>query len=260
MRRLAIGLFCFAVATLSLAQESAPDIKAYLSRVEHGEADAVRAELPALLTQYPNNPGVLYLQGVLTTDGTEAVRVYQSIVDNFPKSEWADDALYKVYQFYYAIGLYRTAEIKLNQLKTDYPQSKYLAQGSQPMAQGLPEEKDSADAPVPDTTTATREESRQAPDERVTAETSTTPLHPAAATTRGAYALQVGAYSQQTNAEKQKLFFEDLGYSVEVINKVQNNRSLFVVLVGEYRTADEARSKGAEISKKYDMHPMVVTR
>lgn len=260
MRRLAIGLVCVVVATLCLAQESAPDIKAYLSRVEHGEADAVRAELPAVLTQYPNNPGVLYLQGVLTTDGTEAVRIYQSIVDNFPKSDWADDALYKVYQFYYAIGLYRTAEIKLNQLKTDYPQSKYLMHGIQPVAQGLPEEKDSVDAPMPDTTKATPQESQQAPDERATAEASATPSHPAPASTRGAYALQVGAYSQQMNAEKQKLFFEDLGYSVEVINKVRDNRSLFVVLVGEYTTADEARSQGAEISKKYDMHPMVVTR
>ena len=62
------------------------------------------------------------------------------------------------------------------------------------------------------------------------------------------------------NAEKQKLFFEDLGYPVEVINKVRDNRPLFVVLVGEYKTAEEAQTKGTEIREKFDMHPMVVTK
>ena len=74
-------------------------------------------QLPALLSKYPNHPGVLYLQGLLTKEGAEAVRIYQSIVDNFPKSEWADDAVYKTYQFYYSLGLFRTAELKMNQLK-----------------------------------------------------------------------------------------------------------------------------------------------
>jgi hypothetical protein len=64
------------------------DIRKYLSRIEAGEGDQIRAEMPSLLTKYPNHPGVLYLQGLLTRDGTEAVRVYQSIVDNFPRSEW----------------------------------------------------------------------------------------------------------------------------------------------------------------------------
>lgn len=254
MRGLATGLAFFVVTALPHAQDAGPDIDAYLSRVGKGEADHVRAEVPSLLTKYPNNPGVLYLQGVLTTDGTEAVRIYQSIVDNFPKSEWADDALYKVYQFYYAIGLYRTAEIKLNQLKADYPRSKYLAQAVPATAQGLPEEKEAADTLQSDRPKSTQEDSLRP---EVASEDS---LRSTPVVTRGQYALQVGAYSQQLNAEKQKLFFEDLGYAVEVINKVRDNRSLFVVLVGEYRTADEARGKSTEIKQKYNMNPMVVTR
>jgi len=39
----------------------------------------------------------MYLQAVLTTDGTESAKLYQNIVDNFPKCEWGDDALYKLY-------------------------------------------------------------------------------------------------------------------------------------------------------------------
>lgn len=228
----------------SPAQDQAPDVDRSLARVEKGEADAVRSELPSLLSQYPNNPDVLYLQGVLTSDGTEAVRIYQSIVDNFPRSERADDALYKVYQFYYAIGLYRTAEMKLNQLKTDYPKSKYVAGVVRSDTKSLPEEKENLSVQ---------------PHAEKPALPESEPSQPAVEE-RGQYTLQVGAFSQQLNAEKQKLFFEDLGYSVEVINKVRDLRSLFVVLVGDYRTPDEAKTKGEEFKRKYNISSMMVTR
>lgn len=250
-----ISVVVFAMMPLD-AQDVPPDINQYLSRIEKGRAEEVRAELPSLLSRYPNNPGVIYVQGVLTTDGTEAVRIYQSIVDNFPQSEWADDALYKVYQFYYSIGLYRTAEIKLNLLKTDYPQSKYLASAAQTDTKSLPEESEPVVATKPDTAVAPGEtKPSDAEKGNVDAPVRATPE-----LSHGQYTLQVGAYSQQVNAEKQKLFFEDLGYPVEVINNVRNNRSLFVVLVGDYRTADEARAKAEEFRKKYDMKSMVITR
>lgn len=69
-----------------------PNIETYIALIENGQSDLVRNELPSLLNQHSKNPGVLYLQALLTTDGAEAVRLYQNIVDNHPASEWADDA------------------------------------------------------------------------------------------------------------------------------------------------------------------------
>ncbi len=257
MKLFLLALILFCVASLQSAQDINPDIENHLSRIEKGEADRVKSELPSLLLKYPNNPGVLYLQGVLTTDGTEAVRVYQSIVDNFPKSEWADDALNKVYQFYYAIGLYRTAEIKLNQLKTDYPQSKFVTGLVQADTKNLQEEKQAPE--LPSMEKPSQDVQTQSGNEKPVVEDRPS-VQPAADVLRGQYTLQVGAYSSQVNAEKQKLFFEDLNYSVEVINKVKDGRSLFVVLVGDYKTADVAKSKGAEFKNKYNINSMVVTR
>jgi cell division protein FtsN len=173
---------------------------------------------------------VLYLQGLTTTEGAEAVRIYQSIVDNFPASEWADDALYKVYQFYYSLGLYRTAEIKMAQLRKSYPGSTYLTGTSAADTQQLPEDSASAATPV----------AAPAPAEQ--------------------YTLQVGAYTTAANAERQKSFFESQGYAVEVINKVKEGRSLFLVLVGTYASADEARSDGTEIKKKHNVDCIVTTK
>src|SRR5262245_17048137 len=96
-----VGFLFLLFPAMLLAQGK--DIAPYIARIEAGETEEVREDLRGLLEQYPNDPGVLYLQGLTTGDGAEAVRIYQNVVDGFPQSEWADDALFKVYQFYYSI-------------------------------------------------------------------------------------------------------------------------------------------------------------
>ena len=129
LRLVLMAAFSLASAAFGVcrSQESSREVRAAIGRVEKGEAEDVKKLLPDLAAKYQNNPDVLYLQGRLATDGIEGVKFYQSIVDNFPKSEFADDALYHIYQYYYAIGLYRTAEMKMSALKNDYPTSPYLS-------------------------------------------------------------------------------------------------------------------------------------
>ena len=225
---------------ISAAAQRDDEVARLVQLVEQGRADQAKKELMRLQERSPNDPGVLYLQALLMTDGSEAVRTYQSIVDNFPKSAWADDALFKVYQFYYALGLYRTAEIKMTQLKRDYPTSRYISQAGDVETAALPEEQEQ---PVVVPEDATTQE-----------ETSVSDIP------TGSFALQVGAFSAQVNAEKQKVFFEDLNMPVEVINRVKDGRSLYVVLVGNFPTADDARAKGAEIKKDYNIESMVISR
>ncbi len=241
-------LFCVVMYVEASAQQ--PNIEPYLSRIEKGDAVGVQAELPSLLNQYPNNPDVLYLQAVLTTDGAEAVRLYQNVVDNYPKSEWADDALFKVYKFYHAIGLYRTAEIKWNQLQANYPYSKHLSRsenGEQPKTQEQQGEQKSPPVetpvtPLPKTTeiVAPQPEKKEVPLPK--------------------FALQVGVYSTISNANKQKAFFEYQKFSAEIINKMIGSKELFVVLVGGYATADEAKAQGDELKRSFNIDYIVVTR
>lgn len=213
------------------AQGADADVAKYMAMIASGQTETVKADIPALLSKYPNDPGVLYLQGLTTTEGAEAVRIYQSIVDNFPSSEWADDALYRVYQFYYSLGLYRTAELKMAQLKKNYPASRYLTGGSDAETKQLTEERPS----VP-----------------VAAEPGPSGVE--------RFTLQVGAYITAANAEKQKAVFDTLGYPVEVINRVKDGRSLFLVLVGTYGSAIEAKEKGAEIKKLHNVDSIVTTK
>jgi cell division protein FtsN len=240
-----------ALCSTVLAQEIKDEIKSYIDKLEKGEAEQVKQVLPELVAKYQTNPGVIYLQGRLTSNGVEAVKSYQSIVENFPQSEWADDALFRIYQYYYAIGLYHTAELKMQQLKKYYPASPYVTGKTEVKLPQKDEEmvalprNDTVQASVPPHAT-TQPDMRQ----------STSQLEVAA----GQYTLQVGAFSTIENAEKQKRGFEELGYSVEIKNKVRSGRSLYLVWVKSFKNAEEAKRFGKEVKAKYKIDSIVVER
>jgi hypothetical protein len=209
-----------------------PDINHRLEMIEKGQGEAVRAELPALMTNYQNNPGLMYLQAVLTTDGTEAAKLYQNIVDNFPKSEWGDDALYKLYQYYYSIGLYKTADQKLTQLKEEYPFSAYATEQNL-VAEEKPTEKEKPADVKPKGTVqkfATN------------------------------FTIQVGAFSTLQNAGELKAKFEKEGYPSNIFTIVSHGKKLHKVWVGEFQTYTEAKEFAAEVKKKFNLTAMVVSR
>jgi septal ring-binding cell division protein DamX len=240
LRPLLIGAWSLLLLTAGARAQAVDEIKTAIGKVDQGQVDEVKKSLPDLVTKYQNTPGLMYLQGRLASDGIEAVKFYQAVVDNFPKSEWADDALYRIYQYYYALGLYRTADQKLQLLKKEYPSSPLLG----------------AKAPVP-----TREEKpvKLAPQEAAvpadTPQVAKAPPVPA-----GHYTLQTGAFSTMANAEKQKGFFDDLGYTVDITNKIRGGRSLYLVWVGSYGTAEEARAAGREMKAKVKIDAIIVER
>jgi hypothetical protein len=224
-----LGVLVVLIFSAGRAQTSDADVARCMALIRNGQTEQVKAEVPGLLNKYPNDPGVIYLHGLTTSEGAQAVRIYQSVVDNFPKSAWADDALYKVYQFYHSLGLYRTAEMKMDQLRKDYPSSPYLR--NEPVTSNLQEEE-----PV-----------------TLPADTGETPQ-------KEMFTLQVGAYTAAANAERQKSTFEDLAYPVEVITRVKDGRSLFLVIVGNFSTVEEARAAGADIKRRRGVDVIVTTK
>ncbi|HEX9614874.1 MAG TPA: SPOR domain-containing protein [Bacteroidota bacterium] len=218
--------------TFALAQEGQPDVQRRLEMIERGQGEAVKAELPALMTNYQNHPGVLYLQAVLTTDGSEAAKLYQSIVDNFPKNEWADDALYKLYQYYYSIGLYKTGDQKLQQLRQEFPFSTY-AVAEKPTA--------TPKTPVQETPADVKP-------------TGSVEKYPTS------FTVQVGAFSTLQNAEELKAKFEKENYSSNIFTIVNDSRKLHKVWVGEFQTYEDAKRFTAEIRRTFGLESIVVSR
>jgi tetratricopeptide (TPR) repeat protein len=227
-----IGSILFVPSLRPQTSNREPDINHRLEMIEKGQGEAVRAELPALMTNYQNNPGLMYLQAVLTTDGTEAAKLYQNIVDNFPKNEWGDDALYRLYQYYYSIGLYKTAEQKLTQLKEEYPFSAYATEQN-PMAEEKPIAKERPTVVKPK---------------------GTVPKY------ASNFTIQVGAFSTLQNAGELKAKFEKEGYPSNIFTIVSHGKKLHKVWVGEFQTYIEAKHFAAKIKKKFNLIAMVVSR
>jgi hypothetical protein len=244
-------LFIFST-TMLLAQLSEEDVRARLDMIHNGKIDQVRSEVVSLKNQYPDDPGVLYLDAYVTVEGSQAVKKYQSLVDNFPKNVWADDALYKVYQYYYSIGLYKTADHKLEQLNRDYPNSIYAKK------EGSPTEK-VALVPVETAKPETTEPAFQPEPSKVQPVVQSEPAAtqqavPAQTSSESAFMIQVGVYSQESSAQRQSaLYTQKVGRQATVFQKQSNGKTMYAVGFGGFANEQDARTFGAEIKSKYNM-------
>src|SRR3972149_9734955 len=96
------------------------EITPYLKKIEAGEKGEVIGMLPELKQYYRNSSSLIYLEGLLTEDGDKAFQIYKSLVDKYPNSKYADDAIYRIYTYFSAIDKTDKAELYLNRLKTEY--------------------------------------------------------------------------------------------------------------------------------------------
>lgn len=228
------------------AQFTGQDVRNRLELIHSGKGNQVRNELPALERQYPNDPGVKYLDACLTESGDNAVKKYQAIVDQYPTSEWADDALYKVYQYYYAVALYKTADAKMKQLNEQYPNSIY--------AQREVNTGEKTNIPM-----ATKSESVSA--QPATATTTEPARTPAAQNAGGRFAVQVGVYSQETAAQQlAQQYSRTVGRQATVFPKQSGGRTLYAVAFEGFENEQAARTFGSELKFKFNLDWFLVKR
>jgi cell division septation protein DedD len=74
------------------------------------------------------------------------------------------------------------------------------------------------------------------------------------------FSLQVGAFTVHANAVTEKNKYEALGYPAEMLSKVRDTKSLFIVMVGSYGTYEEAKAAAAALKRKSGVSAMVVSR
>lgn len=122
---LILTLFTFLSFPL-ISSAEAPDISQYLSMVASGKVNEVKSRLPDLLVDYPNDPGVQLLLGVCLDDAYKAIDIYTKITKDNPDSEWADDAYWRIVQFYAVAGDTARAKEELETFASRYPTSQYL--------------------------------------------------------------------------------------------------------------------------------------
>jgi tetratricopeptide (TPR) repeat protein len=208
------------------------DIVAYLKQIESGNLDEVKSELPGLKKDYPNSPSVMFLEGVLTENGQEAVAIYNNIIKTYPHSKYADAALYRVYSYYYALGLYETARTNLDKLRKEYPNSPYIKLADSK----IPSKKEISEK-IPEKSPQ-MEEGKPVSDYKFT--------------------IQAGAFSKIDNAEGLKKDFQDSGFFSEIKDKVVGGTTFHVVYVGKFVDENEANNFLQVVNSEFNLDGRVV--
>lgn len=114
------------LCTFISLQAKSPDINQYLQQVANGNIMQVKSELPDLMVEYPDDAGVKLLLAVVIDNADKSLDIYKKIVANYPESDWADDAYWRIVQFYAVKGETNKAQYELNYFRTKYPQSPYI--------------------------------------------------------------------------------------------------------------------------------------
>jgi hypothetical protein len=266
-------LLLVVAASPAFSQMTEQEVRTRLDAAYAGKSDQVSRELPALLRQNPHDAGVLYIQAVLTTDGTLAVKRYQEIAEKYPQSVWADDALYKVYQYNFSLGLYKKADEVMEQLRSRYPQSIYVT-GIE--SKGAAVENRSAAAPAQAVAPAAVEKKAEPLNKETVPER--TPLvskkkaeplnketvpertQPAVqhGTASGKFYVQVGVFSTEANARKAaELYGGKAGRVASVTPKTSGGKTQYLVRFEGFDTADSAHSFSAELRTKHHIESFV---
>jgi tetratricopeptide (TPR) repeat protein len=205
-------VFLFLHTANIIAQEV--DIVPYLKMIEQGKIEEVKAKLLDLKTDYPKSSNLIFLEGVLTENGQDAVVLYQTLIDKYPKSAYADAAIYRLYSYYFALGLYNTADKNLNKLKKDYPESPYIKMAAANVVKNDVEATDG--------------------------QTNTTPVENSDIEKQFVYTIQAGAFTSSANAASLKKEIENAGLISFIKEKNVAGTVFNVVCIGKYETKKEA--------------------
>jgi tetratricopeptide (TPR) repeat protein len=231
--------------------------------IEAGRLDEARVRIAQMEADRRNPEQVLFLKGLVTSNGDSAIVIFERLLMMYPKSRFADEAAYRLGQEKMARGLYRAALRPLNEVFKKNPDpplrekclyavglcyvnlnrpdsanaafSRVVAEGSAASDVWVSARNRLADLGV--TASPSGAGAATAPD--------------SAASSQSRYAVQVGAFGNQSNALMRKAFFERAGYPVALRSKRKDGAVLFLVWIGTFATLDEARQTGEKIKSKY---------
>ena len=238
------------------------NVDMYLSLIHEGQSLGVKENLPELISKYPNDPGVLYLQALLTSNGVKSLEFYSKLIEKFPESKYAGEASVKIGEYFYARGLYSQAGRQLCLIPRKYPRlpnmqaiidmmvSSFQAIGEEDsvkyyssLYQSMFPNLDINDFGIQSMDPANAE---------IFEKKRNTQPRP--------YVIQIGAFGSIQNANRLKLQVTQIGYDVEISKVRTNGKSLNAVRVMRFRSKSAAERVGQTIKKKLGIDFRVLYR
>ncbi len=221
---------------LVLAQSQQDEL---LKAIDEGKQDSVKNIVSAELKKKPRDADWQYLQAIIITDGDESVKILKEVVKQSGKGKYLDAAWFRLYQYYYALGLYNQANECKDSLQNKFSKSKYTGMTGNTSARISSKEKSS----IPG-----QEEQNDYPFDLKEKKTDSKDL----------YLVQAGAFSKRENAEQtvKKLNNKNTGIS----EKNVGGTVFYIVSVGSFQTEADAQEYSIKINKKLALQSRVIKK
>ena len=263
------------------------NIDVLIQQVLGGVKDSATIYLPEIESQYPNNPKMLFLKGLLETNGDKAMQTFVDLYNSHPTSDYGDDSVMKVAEFYYTSGLYVKSAEWLKKMPLFYSRSEHIERALKLFLNSLivSGQKDTAifyskvfqkQFPTLDVDDKISKllrnyensnlsskidiKKKSVNKEKKSYELGKSSISKKKANTKFEnYTLQSGAFGLRKNAENQMIFLKGAGFDSRIIELDRKSKKLYVVRIGYYETKQEADKVAKTIKSTLDLFTIVIT-
>ena len=251
---------------LSITFLFSQNIDLYLSLIDEGKTEGVKENLPELISKYPNDPGVLYIQALLTKNGEKSIEIYNDLIKKYPNTKYAPYSAIKIGEYFYARGLYTQAATLLKNIPIKYPRFTDIQRATNMMVNSFNAIGEADSARYYGLIIKSMFPRVDIGIDRERLEEKNKPLaqvfnfNKKNESDLGSYVVQVGAFSTKENASRLKLQISQLGYDVSISNVESNGKKLFAVRVNRFKSKKQAQNIGRSIKSKIGVDFRVLYR
>ncbi|MBD3373674.1 tetratricopeptide repeat protein [candidate division KSB1 bacterium] len=247
-RELLIILFAGVMIGSCIAQEQIN----YLERLLRQERFEELREL--LDSVQGHHPSVEFMRGLVQEDAQLAVSHFRQVIQH-PDSPYADDAQFRIAQYYYARGDYSQAKNQYSRLAKLYPNSNLFDDSVFLYGQCLLADGEIDSARIvfesfiqkfPKSTYA-----NQAVMDLESSFFQETDSGPAQTNGPEIYSIQVGAFSEVRNAQHFARQLRKVNLPVEIFARTREGERLYVVWVGKFKTRESAERYARRWDSKF---------
>lgn len=135
MRQLIIRNVSF-VLLISLISAQA-DIDRLIKDVYRGNTQEAEESIYKLRAEFPESPSLLFLLALIDNNVERSIEKYKDIFNLYPDSEYADDAVMKLSEYYYTKGSYLQSAEWAKKINLYYSQSEHINRSLNMYLRGL---------------------------------------------------------------------------------------------------------------------------
>jgi len=259
-------------------------IDVLINDVLSGSRDSAAIYLEVIEKKYPNNPKMLFLKGLMEPNGKDAMHIFADLYNMHPTSNYGDDAVMKVAEYYYSAGLYMQSAAWLKKMPLYYTRSEHIERAVKLFLNSLvvSGHRDTAvfyskvfkrQFPSMDVdgkintllkeSVHTNNSSAEFVSPKTSNKVGRVPSSPTSIILEtkeysGMYSLQSGAFGLEKNAVDQRINLLAAGYDARITELYRQDRVLFAVRIGYYLNKRDAQAIRHKIKSKMDLSTIIV--